>query len=172
MGRWQELLSMLNERRLGFRIDEQLQGTHRFVRDFEPAGVTAGTELPLSFSATWGHPHLSRFVNPLGDDFLFNLMEGTVTAGGLCDGADMKGTLELRYLKDASIRYTFEFSAHDHPYRYVGEKRDIRPWNLHRTHTTCYGAITDLDTSEVLSESVVHFELSQLLKFFSSWRLG
>jgi hypothetical protein len=172
MGRWQDLLTMLGERRVGFRVDERMSGTHRFLTDYEPGKVSAGTELPLAFSATWGHPRLEQFLNPLGPEFCFNVMEGRVTAGGLCMEAPMKGTLELRYFKDASIRYTFEFAAHDSRFRYVGEKRNLRPWNLHRTHTTCYGTITDLATGEVLSDSVVYFDLKLLPSLAASLRLG
>jgi len=172
MSRWHDLLGMLSERRVGFRVDETMRGTHRFLVGFEPGGVVAGTELPLAFCATWGHPHLERFANPLGQDFLFSVMEGTVSAGGVCEEAPLKGTLELRYFKDSTIRYTFEFEAHGRRLRYVGEKRGIRPWNLHRTHTTCYGTISDLSTGIALSDSVVHFDLGLLPSLAASLRLG
>jgi len=172
MGRWQDLIRMVAERRMGFLIDETMKGTHRYLQDFPAGSVSKGTELPLSFEATWGHPRLERFFNPLSGDFLFSVLEGTVTAGGLTGEAPIKGTLELRYFRDATIRYTFDFDAQDRSFRYVGVKRDIRPWNLHRTHTTCYGTITDQATGEVLSESVVYFDLGRLFSLVSSLRLG
>ena len=147
-------------------------GTHTYVRDFPQGKVEAGTALPFHFTATWGNPHLEKFLNPLSGDFLFTLMEGKVTAGGLTGEAPMKGTLELRYFENASIRYTFEFEAHGRTFRYVGEKTGIRPWNLHRTHTVCRGTLTDLTTDEVLSQSVVRFKLSQLPWFLTRFRLG
>ena len=172
MGRLKDLVGMLAERRLGFRTDETMKGTHTFLQDFAPGKVTAGTELPFQFTATWGNPHLEKFLNPLSGDFMFTLMEGKVTAGGLTGEAPMKGTLELRYFEDASIRYIFEFEAQQRAFRYVGEKTGIRPWNLHRTHTECRGTLTDLSTDEVLSESLVRFKLSQLPWFLTRFRLG
>ncbi len=172
MGRLKDLVGMLAERRLGFRTDETMKGTHTFVRDFEPGKVKAGTKLPFQFQATWGTPHLDKFLNPLSGDFMFALMEGKVTAGGLTGEAPLKGTLEMRYFENASIRYTFEFEAQGHAFRYVGEKTDIRPWNLHRTHTICRGTLTDLTTDQLLSESEVKFNLSQLPWFLSRFRLG
>jgi hypothetical protein len=171
MGRLQELWAMLAQRRVGFRIEETMEGTHRYLRDFPPGEMAAGSEHPLSFVATWGNAHLQRFLNPTGGEFLLSELEGRISAGGLCDGAPMQGSLELRYLKDASLRYIFEFSAHGCRFRYQGEKRQIRPWNLHRSHTTCYGTITELESGEDLSDSVVHFNLKGLSSFFGSLRL-
>lgn len=172
MGRWQDLVAMLAERRLGFRIDETMKGTHRYLHDFEPGLVRAGTELPFSFHARWGHAHLERFLNPTSGEFLRADLEGTVTAGGLCLEAPMQGRLELRYFQDASIRYVFEFEAHGKRWRYAGEKRELRPWNLHRTHTTCHGSVTEVSTDEALSDSVVRFDLADLPHFVSTLRLG
>jgi hypothetical protein len=171
MGRFGELMGMLTQRRVGFRIEEKMDGTHRFLRDFPPGKVDAGSELPFAFNVTWGHQDLPRYLLPGGDDFLSAEMEGYVTAGGLCLDAPLKGTLELRYFKDASVHYEFEFEAHGRPMRYVGQKRDIRPWNLHRSHTTCYGTVTDVATGDPLSDSVVRFELGMLPTFLASLRL-
>lgn len=170
MGRLQELLAMLGERRVGFRIDETMRGTHRFVRDFPAGKVGAGTELPLAFRATWGHPRVWEYFNPAGEAFLRSPLEGRITAGGLCLEAPLAGTLELRYLQDATVRYRFEFEARGQLWRYQGEKRDIRPWNLHRTHTTCYGTISEAQTGEPLSDSVTYFDLKQLPRFLLSLR--
>ena len=170
MGRFKDLVGMLAERRVGFSIEEEMRGTHRFLRDFPPGQVSAGTELPFGFSASWGHRALGRYLRP-GTDFLRADLQGRVSAGGLCEDAPMHGSLELRYLQDATVRYTFEFEAHGQQMRYEGEKREIRPWNLHRTHTTCYGTITEVATGELLSDSVVHFELGRLPQFLSSFRL-
>ena len=172
MGRLKDLVGMLAERRLGFRADESMRGTHTFIRDFPDGDVTAGTTLPFRFRVTWGNPHLERFLNPLSGDFLFTLLEGKVTAGGLTGEAPVKGTLELRYFSNASIRYTFEFEAQGRFFRYVGQKTEIRPWNLHRTHTTCRGTLTDMSTDEVISESVVTFKLGHLPRFLASFRWG
>jgi hypothetical protein len=172
MRRWHELYQMLTERRIGFRIDEVMRGTHRYLRDFLPGDVPAGAEFPLEFFVTWGNPHLEKFLNPFSGDFFFSDLEGTLSAGGLCLEAPVKGSFELNYFKDATLRYCFEFTAYDRLYRYLGEKRGIRPWNLQRTHTTCYGTITDVLSGEILSESVVYFDLPQLPSFLASLRLA
>jgi hypothetical protein len=156
---------------VGFSIEEQLRGTHRFTRDLVVTHTTAGAERPLSFTARWGHHRAKDYLAPTSSEFLCAELEGEITAGGLCERAPIVGTLELRYLKDATVRYRFEFAAQDRLWRYAGEKRGIRPWNLHRSHTTCYGRITEAGSGEVLSESVVYFELSQLPRFLSSLRL-
>jgi hypothetical protein len=165
---WRDLLS----RGAGFHIEEQMRGSHRFLRDFPPSGVSAGTELPLEFQARWGAARVAGYLNPLSKEFFRADLEGRITAGGLCVEAPLQGTLELRYLTDATIRYHLEFSAHAHRFVYDGEKRGIRPWNLHRSHTTCYGTIRELESGEVLSESVVTFDLRDLPRFLASLRLG
>jgi hypothetical protein len=163
LGRW------LNGE-IGFTMEERMRGTHRFLRDLPPE-VRAGAELPLLFVARWGHPRAAAYLNPLGGDFMRADLEGEITAGGLCDAAPMKGELELRYLKDATVRYRFEFVASGRRWRYEGEKSGLRPWNLHRTHTTCRGRIVDQQNGEPLSESVVHFDLAELPRFLASLRL-
>lgn len=129
---------------IGFTMEERMHGTHRFLRDFSPGEVRAGTELPLALVARWGHPRAARYLNPLGGDFMRADLEGEISAGGLCEAAPVKGELELRYLKDSTVRYRFEFAAAGRRWRYEGEKSGIRPWNLHRTHTTCRGRIVEI----------------------------
>ena len=55
-------------------------------------------------------------------------------------------------------------------YRYLGEKRNLWPWNLHKTHVTCYGTITELESDKVISESVVYFPFSEMVTFLLSFR--
>ncbi len=170
MAGWADLLRAWTERGVGFRMEERMAGTHRFRRDFPPGEVKAGTELPLSFVACWGHESLPRFLSRKSGEFLRAELEGIITAGGLCAETPIQGSIELRYFEDASVRYRFEFEAHRRRFRYAGEKRGIRPWNLHRTHTTCYGTITDLEDGELLTDSVTYFDLRDLPSFFASWR--
>ena len=177
MGRWRDLTRMISERRVGFLLDETMKGTHTFVRDFPPGKVKAGTTLPFRFNVTWGSPHLSRFLNPLSDDFMYCLMEGTVSAGGIGGDLPLKGSLELRYFKDASIRYTFEFEGMGRSFRFEGAKTHIRPWNLHKTHTLCKGSLIELvdedpSKGKVLSEVEVRFLLSHLPILLFNARLG
>jgi len=167
MGRIEALKAMLGEGRVGFLIDEVMDGSHHFVVDRDRAG-----EQPFVFRVTWGAKHLGKFVNPMEPEFLTAFLFGTVTIGGLCQDAPCEGSLELLYFSGAKIRYTFDFEVDGTRYRYVGEKRDIRPWNLHRTHTTCYGTVTDLQTGEVISESITHFRLSAAPSFVATFRLA
>ena len=108
-----------------------------------------------------------------GSNFLSNFLEGTVTVGGLVEEARCHGTLDLRYFQEAKIRYTFDFKDEKGtPYRYIGEKVNIRPWNLHRTHTTCYGTITNLNSEREISKSILYFRLNTVPAFLSSIRLA
>lgn len=168
MEQFGRLVSMLRERRLGFQIDETMQGTHQFTPGEGPPGEHA-----FWFRATWGTEHLGEYLNPRSQSFLAGFLTGTVHVGGLCEKAACSGRLVLRYFQEASIEYTFAF--HDPAGRrltYRGEKVNIRPWNLHRSHTTCIGSITDPSTGQEISRSVVRFNLWSLPAFLGSFRLG
>ncbi len=168
MERLELLRKMIEQRRLGFRMSEEMVGSHHFVGDAGPEG-----EHPMRFRVTWGTRHLLDWLNPLATGFMENFLEGSITVGGLVDDAPCSGTLKLRYLQEASLRYTIDFKAEDeHPYRYQGEKVDIRPWNLHKSHTTCFGTITDLVSGQDISKSILRFELGTLPAFLASFRLG
>ena len=152
---------------LGFEARELMEGTHVFVGGAGPTG-----EHLIRFEVTWGTRDLRTWLNPRSPEFMTNFLRGTITAGGLVEKAPCQGVLELRYFTESKIRYRFEFQAEGAKrYRYVGEKVDIRPWNLHRTHTTCYGTITEIDSGREISRSIVYFRLSQLPRFLASFRL-
>ena len=105
-------------------------------------------------------------------EILSNFLEGTVGVGGLVEEAPCRGTLDFLYFTEGKIRYTFDFKGKQgRPYRYVGEKVDIRPWNLPRTHTTCYGTISDLDSGREISRSIVYFRMGSIPAFLQSFRL-
>ena len=167
MGRIDEFLSMILEKRVGFKADEIMSGTHHFVGGAGPEG-----ESPMEFRVTWGHPRLDHFLSPLREDFLVSDLAGTVTVGGLCINAPCRGRLEMRYLQEAKLRYVFDFEHDGKQYHYVGEKRDLRPWNLHRTHTTCYGRLVEVGSGKLVSESVTHFRLCTAPAFVASFRLA
>ncbi len=174
MPRFQDLLRTLGGGSLGFTMEERMAGTHRYRRDHAAGGVVAGEERPLELRARWGHASLRGFLSPGSGEFLSAWLEGTLAAGGLCEGAEVRGTLELRYFVDATLRYRFEFRGDDGAsYRFLGEKSGLRPWNLHRTHTVCRGTIARADAeAEVLSDVTVRFDLAQLPAFLGSFRLG
>ena len=167
MGRLHDLKNMIAEKRLGFAMEEVMTGTHEFE-----AGQGEPGQKFMEFHGTWGPKHLTEFFNPLGGKFLYNDLKGFVTVEGLCDNAPMVGSLELLYFTEAKIRYTFTFEANGKRYLYVGEKVEIRPWNLHRTHTTCYGTLSEHDTGRIVSRSITYFRLASAPKFLLSLRLA
>ena len=158
--------------RVGFHIDEQMAGTHTLVRAL-PGDLprAEGEELPFAFRVRWGHPRISSFFNPISGDFLSARLEGEVDAGGLCQGAPCLGTIDLAYFSSQEIHYMFDFDAGGRRLRFQGEKRDIRPWNLPWSHTTCYGEVFEVTTGEAISTVLVRFSLATLIPFFRSFRL-
>jgi hypothetical protein len=155
------------EGRVGFRMDEVMSGDHAFEPGCGPEG-----RWPMSFAVTWGPDDLRAWIDPGSGEFLTQPLEGTVTVGGLCDDAPCRGRLELRYFDEHALRYTFEFSASGVRYRFVGEKVNIKPWNLPVSHTTCYGVLTELDTGRLVSRSVTHFRFRTIPAFLASLRLA
>ena len=168
MGFLNTVKTMVSEKRIGFTMDEIMTGTHEFVEGKGPKGIH-----PMEYRVTWGNKNFAKWINPFGGEFMANTLSGKVDIGGLVVDADCEGTLELLYFQEQKIRYAFEFSDDKgNRYRYVGEKRDIRPWNLHRTHTTCYGEITELETGEAISRGIVYFRVSTMIPFMLSFRLA
>lgn len=159
--------SLLQKTRFGFRINEIMTGEHRFEPGFGPPGYH-----PMEFCCTWGPENIFEWLNPKGDKFLFQSMNGTVTIGGLCHDTPMEGTLELKYFDEKRIRYTFYFTVADTDYRFVGEKVNILPWNLPTSHTTCFGRLTEEQTGKLVSTSITYFKLKNLWDFISSLRLA
>lgn len=155
---------------LGFKLDELMTGTHHFIDGTNDHGEKSG-ERPLLFHITWGNGNLLQFLNPFSRQFLFNEARGVITVEGLVKKADCTGTLRLLYFTQRKIRYELDFKDDDgRSYRYVGEKRNLWPWNLHKTHVICYGTITDLTSNAVISESVVYFPYRETLAFILSFR--
>lgn len=150
----------------GFRIDEIMTGDHEFVKDAGPGG-----RLPFEFRVNWGPDSIARWANPAGSEFFTNSLEGELDMGGFGDNIPVKGTLELRYLEEQKIRYSFNFSHGGKEYRYTGEKIHIYPWNLPWSHTTCFGEVTEKDSGRVISTSVTHFNFEQMPDFLGSLKL-
>ncbi len=166
-----QLLS-LKGRRVGFQMTETMLGTHRFVKDFSgEQKIKAGQELPFDLTMSWGHPRLSAFLSPISGDFLSAVCDGSLTAGGIGEKVAINGTVDFCYFSQAMIRYTFDFEVGEQLYRYVGEKRAIRLWNLHRTHATCFGELREVASGDLVSESVVKFGWGTLPEFVGSFRL-
>ncbi|MBN1635675.1 MAG: hypothetical protein JW920_04145 [Deltaproteobacteria bacterium] len=151
---------------LGFKVDEFMVGTHTFAEEAGPSG-----EHPLHFSLTWSTRNLLNFFNPISAEFMENEARGIITVGGLVNKADCIGTLSLLYFTERKIRYELFFQDDEGvSYRYLGEKVNIWPWNLHKTHVTCYGTITKLSTDKVISSSVVYFPYREMISFVLSFR--
>ena len=151
---------------LGFQMDEVMSGTHTMVE--QDGTIRAG--LPFRFEITWGPNDIREWMNPFGKSFLSQPLYGRITVGGLCENVYCMGNLYLEYWK-GRIRYEIFFRHDGHNYKYEGHKTDIRPWNLHRTHTTCHGLLINLTTSHTISKSIVYFRLSTMPKFLMSFRL-
>ena len=96
--------------------------------------------------------------------------KGSVTIDGLCYGIPCKGSLALRYFEDHTVRYDFGFALEGQSYKYLGEKKNIRLWNLPWSHTTCFGRLVLEETGEVVSTSVTHFRMHTLPRFITSIR--
>lgn len=151
---------------MGFRVTEVMRGTHERCDGQPPAGPQ-----PFVFRVTWGPDRLRDWVNPISGRFLWQELEGEVQAGGLCDAwTRCRGTLALEYFGRRRIRYELDFEAGGGVFRFVGEKVNIRPWNLLVSHTTCTGTITELATGKLISTAVVTFRLRDLPRMLLSTR--
>jgi hypothetical protein len=166
MGSFSELIEKVKEGRVGFKMDEVMTGLHWYEPGCGPEG-----EHYMQFSGTWGPDNLKGYVDPKSDNFMTQPLDGEVTIGGLCEAAPMKGTLELRYFSEHKIRYAFEFKAGKKKYNFVGEKVNIKPWNLPVSHTTCFGRLTEATTGKLVGTSVTFFKLLDSAKFMGSLRL-
>jgi hypothetical protein len=149
----------------GFSITETMTGVHEFEPDFGPEG-----RRPMEFRVKWGTSSFLDYLNPRSDSFLLSELEGTVTVDGLCLDAPCRGTFELRYFTDQTIRYVFEFETNGVTYEYAGTKVNIWPWNLPVSHTTCFGTLKEKESGKLVSRSVVYFKFRTLPWFLASVR--
>ncbi len=167
MGRIADLKKMVAENRLGFSMDEVMSGSHEFEPGMGPPG-----RHPFEFRVTWGPRNIFHWANPLNEEFMTQPLSGTVTVGGMCYRVPCDGTLELAYFTEGKIRYTFDFSVDGKAYHFVGEKVNIRPWNLPVSHTTCFGTLVEKETGKLVSRSVTYFKLWRSASFLASLRLA
>ncbi len=151
---------------VGFKINEVMSGEHEFQSGFGPEG-----KFPMEFRVTWGTANLSEWLNPVGKKFMTSELHGTVTIGGLCENANCDGYLQLRYFKDQKIRYFFTFEVNGKAYEYTGEKKQIYPWNLPYSHTTCFGVLKKKGENDIISKSVTHFHPDSMPEFLKSLEL-
>ncbi len=149
----------------GFRIDEVMSGEHEFEERFGPVG-----KHPMEFKVRWGTDNFKEWIDPKGEKFLMNHLHGTVKIEELCDETPCTGQLQLRYFKGRKILYSFTFTVDGTEYEYVGIKRNILPWNLLYTHTTCFGKLYLKENHTLISRSVTHFHLDTMRDFVQSMR--
>ncbi len=165
MGLFDSVRERLESLPTGFRMDEVMSGYHEFEPGCGPEG-----KWPMRFVATWGVANALRFFNPASEHYGEAKLDGVVTVGGLCSEVHCHGTLLLAYFSDFKIRYEFEFEADGKPYLFVGEKVNIKPWNLPVSHTTCFGTLTEADSGKLVSRSVTFFRLQHWAKFAATFR--
>ena len=149
----------------GFNVKETMTGYHEFEPGMGPKGKHR-----FEFIINWGPNDIKSFLNPIDENFLVNDISGKINVCGLGTG-DCFGRLKLKYFKNNSIKYDFKFNLGSTQYKYVGEKVNIRPWNLLTSHTTCFGTITEVVTGKLVSRSVTYFKLRTILAFLASFRL-
>lgn len=149
---------------VGFQMEEVMSGEHEFVKGKKG-------KLPMEFKVVWGAESLIDWANPFEEDFMCNTLDGTVTIGGLCKDSPCTGRLELKYFTEQKIRYTFYFEVEGEAYKFVGEKRNIYPWNLAYSHTCCFGELKKVGSDKVISNSITHFHWDTLPAFLGSFEL-
>lgn len=152
--------------KLGFQIEEVMTGEHEFEENYGPKG-----RFPLEFRVVWGAENIFSYLNPAGSEFLKSKLKGNITVGGLCRNVPCEGELALKYFDDQSIRYELNFTVAGKNYQYIGVKKQIYPWNLPWSHTTCFGEIWLKEEGKRISRSMVHFPMESLRDFLGSFRL-
>ena len=155
---------------LSFTLTETMSGLHHFV---DP-GRGDANDRRFYFRLDWGARRPAQ-LNPFGQEFMIFEATGWILVDGLTPGeVPCTGTLEIDYFGRHTITYVLDFEVDGESYHFVGEKVDVnplRPLMLVKTHTTCYGTLTDA-AGAVVSRSVTHFEPSTLVPFITSFRLG
>lgn len=142
---------------MGFRAREVMSGWHEFAEGRGPGG-----RHPFAFRARWGPDSVRDWLNPRKPTFLWQELDGEVSAGGLCDWTPCSGTLQLQYVGLRRIRYDFDFVVDGVTYQYVGDKENLRWWNLAVTHTTCFGVVSERRTGALVSRGTTLFHLRDL----------
>jgi hypothetical protein len=151
---------------MGFKARELMQGHHEFHDGYGPPG-----RHPFAFRARWGPDRLRDWLDPRKETFLWQELDGEVLAGGLGEGwTPCRGTLHLQYFPQRRIRYDFDFEAGGRTFRYVGDKQNIRLWNLLVSHTTCFGVVTERSTDRLVSTGVTLFRMRDLPRLLAVGR--
>lgn len=150
---------------IGFSLEETMSGHHEFVVEDRPAG-----KHPMEFTIRWGPENLLTWINPRSNDFLRHPLDGTVSVGGLVEETAVEGFMELRYFSERTIRYVFDFDVDGIPHQFYGEKSNLRLTNLHRTHTTLRGTVSNQQSNQTISKATLYFYWSSLPAMITSLR--
>lgn len=154
---------------IAFSVTETMRGLHHFV---DPAWGPA-VDRPIHFRIEWGAP-LRASINPLSPQFMRYGARGEFFAEGFTPHpVACEGTFALDYFDRHTITYDLSFPCEGERYRFVGEKVDVwlrRPLQLVKTHTTCYGTVTN-EAGVIVSRSVLHFPPETMRSFLLSLRL-
>ena len=139
---------------IGFNINEVMSGHDNVLS-------------PFVFNVTWGLMNVKDLFKR--GPMKFNL-EGTVLFKGTT--SPCHGHLIIDYFETHTITYIFNF--HDPQFgklMYVGEKVNIKPWNLPISHTTCFGTVSTYEDDTLLSRTLTFFFFFTIPKFLTSFRL-
>lgn len=165
---------------IGFKIKEKMSGHDNTLQPFE-FNVSWGTsnikkQLKRQIKALFPpRPYLAEEeAGPL----VFSL-EGDVLFKG--ETYPCSGHLIIDYFDTHTITYVFkftrkviggwynEYSAYE-DLLYIGEKVNIKPWNLLTSHTTCFGTVTKEKNDELVSRTLTFFKFRTIPKFLTSLR--
>jgi hypothetical protein len=151
---------------IGF--SESMSGTHTFLE-----GPNAGKKLAIRFTIDVKSLPLPEFLNVMNlDTFFVCDIAGTLTAEGLVEKTPAKGRLLMRYFHEQKLHYYLEFEGPDgKQYYFKGEKRNIWPWNIWKTHFRLYSGIYEKETNKMVSEGMLYFLYSDLPKWITTFKL-
>lgn len=154
----------------GFAIQERMEGEGWL--DFGSIELNRGTD-PIYFDVVWGTKSIANLLynaykNNGNMEFC---LKGYINFGPVTYGRELpcEGHLTINYLQ-GFIQYVIIFTQNGKEYRYLGEKVNIKLWNLLTSHTTCFGIVTD-SCGQLFHRSVTHFRLSSIPKFISSFKI-
>ena len=151
----------------GFSINETMSGKHKF---YKPSSNIIDVEQDIKFNIFWGNDSIKNFFDSKHPKYMEARLTGTIDVKGLCENSPCKGKLILDYFNRHTIRYDFDFYNNNLNYKFIGEKINIRPWNILTSHTTCFGVIIDSNGS-LISVCKMFFDLKTIPEFIYSFRL-
>lgn len=139
---------------VGFSINEVMSGYDNALQ-------------PFVFDVRWGLMNVKDILK--WGAIKFNL-EGTVHFKGRT--SPCYGHLIIDYFDTHTITYIFNFYDPDYGrLLYVGEKVNIKPWNLPVSHTTCFGTVSTYEDDTLVSRTLAFFKFRTIPKFLASFRL-